>query len=194
MSEPTDAELISRVQRGEAAALAMLYDRYAAWMLGLALRIVGEHEAAEDILQESFFQVWSRAGSFDPARGVFPAWLTTIVRSRSIDHLRRRSARPPLASANGSRANDRWADAPDPGPDVPAIVAERDRRRQVRGALAALPEDQRQVLELSYFGGLTRREIAARLQLPEGTVHTRARLALQKLRSLLEPGFVVEAN
>lgn len=194
MSEPTDAELISRVQRGQAAALEALYDRYAAWMLGLAVRIVGEHEAAEDILQESFFQVWSRAESFDPARGVFPAWLTTIVRSRSIDYLRRRSARPRLVSVNDGAANDRWADVPDPGPDVPAIMAERDEQRRVREALAMLPADQRQVLELSYFGGLTRREIAVRLQLPEGTVHTRARLALQKLRSLLEPGFLVEAN
>ena len=194
MSEPTDAELISRVRRGEAAALEALYDRYAAWMLGLAVRIVGEHEAAEDILQESFFQVWSRAESFDPARGAFPAWLTTIVRSRSIDHLRRRSARPPLVSAKDDTADERWANLPAPGPDVPAIVAERDQRRRVRGALATLPEDQRQVLELSYFGGLTRREIAVRLQLPEGTVHTRAPLALQKLRSLLEPGFLVEVN
>ncbi len=192
MSEPTDTELISRARRGETAALEALYDRYAAWMLGLAVRIVGEREAAEDILQESFFQVWARAESFDPARGAFPAWLTTIVRSRSIDYLRRRSARPRPVS--DSAANDHWTDVPDPGPDVSAIVAERDRRRRVRGALATLPEDQRQVLELSYFGGLTRREIAARLQLPEGTVHTRARLALQRLRSLLEPGFLVEVN
>ncbi|MBI3242958.1 MAG: sigma-70 family RNA polymerase sigma factor [Chloroflexi bacterium] len=190
MSELTDVELIARVQRGEPAALEALYDRYAPWMLGLAARLVGQREAAEDILQEAFFQVWQRAETFNPARGAFPAWLITIVRSRSIDHLRRRSTRP----ADDAFTHEAWADLPDPNFDVLTIVSQQERRLWIQGALACLPEDQRQVVELSFFGGLTRREIAARLCLPEGTIHTRARLALQKLRSLLEPGFLIEVN
>ena len=194
MTEPTDVELITRVQLGEPTALETLYDRYAPWMLGLAVRFVGQREAAEDILQESFFQVWQRAESFDPARGAFPAWLITIVRSRSIDHLRRRSTRPLPDEADEDATDDRWANLPDSNFDVLTVVSQREQRLWIRQALARLPDDQRQVVELSFFGGLTRREIAARLRLPEGTIHTRARLGLQKLRTLLEPALALEAN
>jgi RNA polymerase sigma-70 factor (ECF subfamily) len=180
---PPDADLMRGVSAGDPSALEALYDRYASRLLGLALRIVQERTAAEDVLQEAFLRVWRRAASFDPKRGEVVGWLAAIVRNAGLDHLRRVGARPPLADID----DEAWPDeTPDPAMDVPAAVAERAQAERVRRALAALPREQRQVIELSYFAGLSRREIAARLNVPEGTIHTRARLGLHKLRELLE--------
>jgi RNA polymerase sigma-70 factor (ECF subfamily) len=171
---------MSRIRQGDVAALEALYDRYAARMLGLALRILQQRELAEDAVQEAFFRVWKRADSFDPGRGDIFGWLAAIVRNVCLDHWRRQGTQPPLVDVAGD------LDLPDPEADVAETAAEREERRQVRRALAALPAEQRQVLELSFFGGLTRRDIASRLNIPVGTIHTRARLGLQKLRDLLE--------
>jgi RNA polymerase sigma-70 factor (ECF subfamily) len=188
-SRLTDAELMAGVQAGDADALEALYDRHAPRMLGLALRMLGQREPAEDALQEAFLRVWRRAASFAPERGGFPGWLASIVRNLCLDYLRGTGA-PVLLEAD----DDRFETALDPEPDVPTQVEALSRRTQVRQALAALPEAQRQIIVLSYFGGLTRRDIAARLGVPPGTVHTRARLALLRLRELLEPQADLEAE
>lgn len=171
---------MSRIQQGEVNALETLYDRYSARMFGLALRILHQRDAAEDAVQEAFFRVWKRAESFDPQRGAFLGWLAAIVRNTCLDYGRRQGTRPTLLEMDAD------VDLPDPDADVAETAAEREQRRQVRQALAALPPEQSQVLELSFFAGLTRRDIAAQLNIPVGTVHTRARLGLQKLRDLLE--------
>lgn len=176
---PDDGELMARLRQKDPAALEALYDRYAARMLGLALRIVRQRAAAEEVVQEAFFRVWQRAASFDPQRGDCFNWLITIVRNGSLDYLRRQQARP----VESDLEEEAWPS--DPQPTVPETAEVRERRRQVQRALAELPFEQRQVIELSYFAGLSRREIALRLNVPEGTIHTRARLGLLKLREAL---------
>lgn len=186
MSEASDLDLMRRIRQRDEAALEILYDRYAPRLLGLAIQMLGQTALAEEALQEAFFRVWEKAEMFDPIRGQPTVWLVAIVRNLCRDILRQRKARPALAeSALSLPEGEQLANLPDPASDVPGAASARARREQVRHALAQLPDDQRRVLELSFFGGLTRREIAAQLNDPEGTVHTRARLALQKLKSLL---------
>jgi RNA polymerase sigma-70 factor (ECF subfamily) len=182
-----DGDLMQRIARGDSRALAELYDRYAAQVMGLCVRILNERDLAEETLQEVFVRVWEKAQTFEASRGNVTAWLLGITRNLCIDQLRRTRARP---QADESHASD--PDAPlfeetllDPLADVPGEAAARERALLVRRALNTLSAEQRQVIELSYFRGLTRREIARRLQWPEGTVHTRARLALQTLRQAL---------
>ena len=182
-----DPDLMRRVARRDGEALAELYDRYAPRVYGLCLRILNETQLAEDILQEVFMRVWERASLFEQARGSFPAWLMGITRNSCIDQLRRLQARP--VAAEQSTAPDALPfeeSLPDAASDVPSLVAARERAGLVRQALAELSAEQQQVIELSYFKGYTRREIARQLDWPEGTVHTRARLALQKLRRRLD--------
>ncbi|MBI3359773.1 MAG: RNA polymerase sigma factor [Chloroflexi bacterium] len=179
---------MTRVARSDPGgrALEALYQRYAATALGLSARILGDRASAEEILQEAFFRVWERSGSFDAARGPFAAWLFTITRRLCIDRLRQRQTRPQIIDL-GERDDQPLMDLlPDPGGDVAESAQANSLRDKVRQALGTLPRDQCEVLLLSYFGGYTRREIAARLGQPEGTVHTRARLGLKKLRAALE--------
>ena len=186
---------MQRLTRGDSRALAELYDRYAAQVMGLCVRILNERELAEEALQEVFVRVWEKAETFEAARGSAGAWVLGITRNLCIDQLRRARVRPQTAEPTSTEA-----DAPpfeetltDPGADVPTEAASRERARLVRLALNTLSAEQRQVIELSYFRGLTRREIARRLRWPEGTVHTRARLALQTLRqALAEQGLDAE--
>ncbi len=138
---------------------------------------------AEDTLQEVFVRVWERGQSYDAARGNFATWLMGITRNTCIDQLRRLRARPQAAEQPDEIDGFSFEESlTDPNSDVPEIAAFNERAGLVRRALAALTPEQRQVIELSYFRGLTRREIARKLGWPEGTVHTRARLALQGLR------------
>lgn len=178
-----DTRLMQRVVAGDDDALAELYDRYAARVFGVCVRILSEAQMAEDALQEVYVRVWERSRSFDAARGNFLTWLMGITRNTCIDQLRRLRARPQAADqpdeADGFSFEETLTDA---NSDVPEIAALNERAALVRRALAALTPEQRQVIELSYFRGLTRREIARKLAWPEGTVHTRARLALQNLR------------
>jgi RNA polymerase sigma-70 factor (ECF subfamily) len=178
-----DTRLMQRVVTGDDEALAELYDRYAARVFGVCVRILSEAQMAEDALQEVYVRVWERAQSYEPGRGSFVTWLMGITRNTCIDQLRRLRARPQAADqpdeANGFSFEESLTD---PNSDIPEIAAQNERAALVRRALAALTPEQRQVIELSYFRGLTRREIARKLDWPEGTVHTRARLALQTLR------------
>lgn len=184
-----DEFLMRRLARQQDdGALAELYDRYAPRVYGLCVRILGETQAAEDLLQEVFVRVWERAHLFERSRGSVGAWLMGITRNLCIDQLRRLRARPQAAEPAPGLGDERPSYEellPDLGPDVPATAAANERAALIRRALGALNREQRLVIELSYFRGYTRREIARRLGWPEGTVHTRARLALQNLRAEL---------
>lgn len=178
-----DAALIARIRRGDALAMSSLYDRYAPTMLGLLAQVVGDRDLAEDLLQEAFFRVWTSADGYAPSKGSVRGWLFAIARNAGLDARRRRGARP--VTADLLPPEEERSVEPDPDADVATAAWERVRHAQVRAALDALPEDQRDVVTLAYFGGLTRREIATSTGLPLGTVHTRARLALDKLRAAL---------
>jgi len=165
---------------GDERGLAELYDRYARLLYSLALRIVRERSDAEDVLQEAFSQIWRQAHRFDVARGTVAGWLVTVTRSRALDRLRRRKARP--ESPDGERVAAAILD-PSEGIDLQLVTMEAVAR--VRAALAALPDDQRVPLELAYYEGLSQSEIAARLATPLGTIKTRMREAVRRLRNAL---------
>lgn len=179
----TDDELMARVAKGENSALEQLYHRYSSVAFGLALKILANAEQAEEIVQEAFWRVWNRATTFQSSSGQFAPWLFGIVRNLCIDELRRRQARP--AMARGEAEEQALLSFPDNAPDMDTLSWETERRRLIKSALEELPSDQREVIELAYFGGLSQREIAERLNNPLGTVKTRVRLALAKLKSAL---------
>ncbi|MDQ3644518.1 MAG: sigma-70 family RNA polymerase sigma factor [Actinomycetota bacterium] len=177
----SDAELVRRAARIDPGAFAALYDRHSVAAFSLARRMVGAARA-EDVVQEAFLSVWRAAKRYDPGRGPVRPWLLGIVRNRSIDELRRLGVHE-RRRVEAEGLEDRFAarDSTD------GEVLRADQSTSVRRALAALPEDQRRVLELAYFNGWTQTQIADRLGLPLGTVKGRARLALDKLRSALDP-------
>ncbi len=181
-SQDNDRGLIARIESRDADALAFLYDRHSARLLGLAQRILGDTGEAEEVLQEVFLHVWKAAATFDASRGPVLAWLLVATRSRSIDRLR--SRRP------GRRAGARsLEEAPETASreDIEADAAGREWEAKCRAAIGQLPEDQKRALELAYFEGLTHQEIAQRTATPLGTVKTRIRLGLMKLRERIAP-------
>lgn len=176
----SDATLVGRVALGDVAALRQLYARHARTVYAMAAHAVGP-TAAEEVVQDVFVTLWRRAGRFDPARGSLSAWLMAIARHRVLDELASRR-REPLAVDDIERL---LASAPGYAP-TPEEHAERSERGQaVRRALRGLPAEQRQVLVLAYFGGLSQAEMARRLGVPLGTVKKRVRLGLRKLRASL---------
>ncbi len=181
--QPTDDALILAVARRDPAALMSLHDRYSRLAFGLAYRILGEAGAAEEVVQDAFMLVWRRATLFDPApgrgQGKARSWLMTIVHHRAIDVYRRRSGR-----TGDNQPLDGLEDVLST-PDIWGEIAAGLDRDRVRAAVAALPPEQRDAIELAYFEGLTHREIAARGGTPLGTVKGRLRLGLQKLHGLL---------
>jgi RNA polymerase sigma-70 factor (ECF subfamily) len=177
-SQHSDEDLLRAVARGDESALAALYDRYRLILFGLILRILHDRQEAEDCLQEAFVQVWRRSGDFDEARGRGFTWLVTIARSRALDRLRASGSRARIAEEAAASGRDEVSDAA-----TDAIQSEQ--ATTVRKALAELPEEQRHALLLAYFEGLTQTEIAAKLKAPLGTVKTRMRAGLMKLRELL---------
>jgi RNA polymerase sigma-70 factor (ECF subfamily) len=177
---PPDEELIARVRWREEPALATIYDRYSRLIYMIALRIVGDRELAEEVVQDVFQAVWQSAGSFRPT-GNFSAWLIGIARHRAIDATRSRPHR--------ARAREELLDDERMAGHGGASAGEADvlmLRAVVRAALAELPASQRQAIELGYYGGLTQTEIAAQLGEPIGTVKSRMRMGLIKLRELLK--------
>jgi RNA polymerase sigma-70 factor (ECF subfamily) len=160
------------------AALALLYDRYRVILFGLLMRILNSREEAEDVLQEVFLQVWRKAKDFDEKRGRPFTWLVTLGRSRGIDRRRSLSARERVAEAGAREASEEISDAA-----TDAFKSEQ--RGLVTNALAQLPDDQKRPIMLAYFDGLSQSEIAMRLGAPLGTVKTRMRTGLMKLRELL---------
>jgi RNA polymerase sigma-70 factor (ECF subfamily) len=178
-AKASDVELLRGVAGGDEAALSALYDRYKLILFGLLLRILHSRAEAEDCLQEIFLQVWRQADSFDEARGRPFTWLVTLARSRAIDRLRSLSSRDRTARDSAREAVEETSDAV-----TDAIRSEQS--RVVRAALATLPEEQRRVLELAYYEGLTQSEIAGRLNQPLGTIKTRTRSGMMKLKELLK--------
>ncbi len=179
MTEPDpDRECMSRVRAGDHAALSVLYDRHTPLLYSLALRIVRRAGDAEDVVQETWLQVWRSAATWDLSRGSVAGWLVTIVRSRAIDRYRSLASRLHAESAVEPLAVS--------APDEPGMLVEsRQRHQKVSEALGALPEPQRDSLELAYFGGLSQSEIADRLGAPLGTVKSWCRQGLLKLRELV---------
>jgi RNA polymerase sigma-70 factor, ECF subfamily len=172
----TDEELLAAIARGDEAALAELYDRLGGVAYRLAHRILRDPALAQDAVQDAFLGVWRTAVVFDPARGKASTWLLTLVHRRAVDLVRREDRR---------RA-DPLDDAPIASGDATDESAEvREERRRVQAALAQLPGDQREALELAYYGGLTQSELAERLGVPLGTVKSRMFTGLSRLRDLL---------
>jgi RNA polymerase sigma-70 factor (ECF subfamily) len=174
--------LIGCLAAGDESALAELYDRSGRVVFGLVLRIVGDPAVAEEVSLDVYTQVWRQAAAYDTSRGSPLAWLLTIARTRAIDRLRsgkqERQRSEPLNSADTVRAATH-------DPEESSVLSEQ--QRIVRAALAGLSPDQREVIELAYYQGLSHSEIASRLSQPLGTVKTRTRLGLIKLREALGP-------
>jgi RNA polymerase sigma-70 factor (ECF subfamily) len=171
-----DEALLALIARGDDDALEGLYDRYGGVAYRLAYRVLRDQVLAQDAVQEAFLGVWRTAASFDPERGKASTWLLTLVHRRAVDLVRREDRRrgapvdpPPVAGTE----------------PVDETAAVRERRRTVQAALAQLPPDQREALELAYYGGLTQSELAERLGVPLGTVKSRMFAALGRLRELL---------
>jgi len=184
MVDRPDEDLMAGVSIGDSGALGMLYDRYGVAVYSLALRMLGDRLLAEELVQETFVRVWRQSSSYSRARGAAATWVLGIARNLAIDELRRRGARPNIADGNA----DARLELVESGEDDPSEQAYASiRHEEVTGALAQLPEAQRKVVELAYFGGLSQSEIAARLGDPLGTVKTRMRLGLEKLKNLLSP-------
>ena len=180
-----DRELVARMSAGDDAALAQLYDRWSRPVFSLVLHLVRDADDAEDVVEEAFWQVWRQASRYDGSRGEVGTWLLTIARTRALDRLRsrKRLREEPLTPVSLSDSENGGATL---GTDDPAARAEASERRTVVAkALQTLPKEQREVLELAYFAGLSQSEIADRTGQPLGTVKTRTRLAAQKLRECL---------
>src|SRR3954447_18534595 len=183
LSAFNDADLIARVSEGDARALEVLYDRYSRVVYSFALRIVGDPLIAEELMQEVFFRTWQQGRAFRETRGAFVTWLLSITHNMAIDEVRKRRRRPQKADSEEPEAV--LAAVPDPSQDIEGEVWLSSLRTIIETALVQLPPAQRESIELAYFQGLTQREIAERLNEPLGTIKTRMRLGIHKLREQL---------
>jgi RNA polymerase sigma-70 factor, ECF subfamily len=180
---PDDEALLARVAKSDSQALALLYERYARLVYSLALRILNNGELAEDIVQETFWRVWRRSETFRTGRGSVVGWISGIARNLSIDELRRQRTRP--NEVRDTEANPVLREMVDGRMDVVGVALENERRRLIAAALQQMTAEQRQAIELAYFGGLSQSEIAERLHSPIGTIKTRIRSGLRKLHEIL---------
>lgn len=181
---PPDLDVVRAMAAGEEAAATVLYDRHAAAMYGLAVRVVGEAADAEEVVLDAFAQAWREASRYDGTRGSVLGWLTTITRTRALDCVRARGRRARVTDA-AAVVTDEPA-AMGSGPSAPdMVVQDTETGAVVHRALQQLSAPQRQAIELAFFEGLTHHEVAARLQQPLGTVKTRIRQGLLKLRETL---------
>lgn len=182
--DPVDwGAVVAQVAQGDEAALARFYDGTSRIVFGLILRMVGEPSVAEEITLEVYMQVWRTAQSYARSRGTVTAWLTTMARSRAIDWIRSGQAR----DRQRKQDLEKLPELRDPAPGPELARVESERVEAVRLALAALPREQRQVIELSYFDAMSHSEIAERLEQPLGTVKSRIRAGMLSLRDLLNP-------
>ena len=175
-----DEDLMSLVEGGDAAAFGVLYDRHSRAAYSLAYRMMGEKQAAEDLVQDALLKVWRSAGSYRVERGSVRTWILSIVHNRGIDHLRslasrRRTQEKVEAEAPRSQPSEAFAES-----------WRNSQREQVRAAMSTLPPEQLKILELAYFSGYTHVEIAEMLDLPLGTVKGRMRLGLKKIRAFFD--------
>lgn len=185
-SSAADAELVRRMRSKDERALGTFYDRWFPVVHGVVSRMLESPDDVEDVVEEAFWQAWRQSERFEPDRGSVQTWLLTIARSRALDRLRarRRLREDPFIDTTASEPDSSAPAAPS---DPLADAEHAEQSRIVRAALADLPSEQREALELGYFGGLSQSEIAEHTGQPLGTVKTRMRLALQKLRERLAP-------
>ena len=182
-SKEYDRDLIQQIGTGDPKVLSILYDRYKTLVFSLAIKITGSHETAEDITLDVFTQIWKNADKYHSKKGSVKGWIASIARYRSIDTLRRRKVRSDIN-------RPQWSDVQLetlPSNDNPGEALElEETRHKVSGAIAKLPEDQQKVLAMAYFKGYSHRQISAALDEPLGTIKTRIRLGLQKLRRIFK--------
>ena len=180
-SNAEDAALIRRMVDADETALGALYDRWVRSLYSLVLHLLRDPDEAEDVVEETFWQAWRKADSYEPSKGAVSTWLLTIGRRKALDRLRarKRNREDPLEDERG------FSDLPSTSPDPGSEAEGSELREHIRTALRELPQEQREVLELGYFSGLSQAEIAEKTGQPLGTVKTRMRLAMQKLREPL---------
>jgi RNA polymerase sigma-70 factor (ECF subfamily) len=176
-----DADLIRRIRAGDRPAFLEFYDRYATLLLSVAARVLGDRREAEDVLQDVCTQIWQQSSAYDPVRGALAGWAVTLTRHKAIDRIRASNRRrrlldeiatsPDMAAATVSSANE--------------LLLGTECATRVRTALETLPGEQREAIELAFFGGLSQSEVASRLQQPLGTIKARIRRGMLKLRELL---------
>jgi RNA polymerase sigma-70 factor (ECF subfamily) len=175
MSQADDIRLLERIQAGDQTALVEIHARYINLVYSMAYRVLGESMAAEEVAQDTFLRLWKKAYTYDAAKGRFATWLLTVTRRLAIDTLRvRQRQQPDNRLVSIDEQPDIWENV--------LSVEENDLRRTLRSAMSGLPDDQREPIELAYFYGLSQPEIADALNVPLGTVKTRIRLGMQKLR------------
>ena len=180
LRELADEELMQLVREADARAFEVVFDRHGGVAFSLAYRMCGRRAMAEDVVQEAFLSLWRSGARYDRARGSVRSWVLSVVHNRAIDALRRGVVR------DGRTVDDEGLAERVAAPERTDVeVARREEAREVRGALGELPTEQRQVIELSYFGGFTHVQIASMLEVPIGTVKSRMRLGLTKLRIVL---------
>jgi RNA polymerase sigma-70 factor, ECF subfamily len=180
LSTQTDTEVFQALKAGDISALGVLYDRYGGVVYRLALKILTDPQAAEDLTQEVFLLLW-RKGSYDPKRGSLNSFLMTLTHSRAIDRIRSQGAK--------QRSIERWGQNLEVGPTVSTpleLASTEERAQRVQEAMKTLPESQRRVLEMAYYAGMSQSEIAQKLNTPLGTIKTQARQGLIKLKRLLK--------
>jgi RNA polymerase sigma-70 factor (ECF subfamily) len=175
MSQADDIRLLERIQAGDQTALVEIHTRYINLVYSMAYRVLGESMAAEEVAQDTFLRLWKKAYTYNAAKGRFATWLLTVTRRLAIDTLRvRQRQQPDSRLVSIDEEPEVWENV--------LSVEENDLRRTLRSALSGLPVDQREPIELAYFYGLSQPEIADALDVPLGTVKTRIRLGMQKLR------------
>jgi RNA polymerase sigma-70 factor (ECF subfamily) len=180
-SEPlSDTQLLAAVAHQDRGAFGQLYDRHAPTFLAAAVRIVGNQAEAEDVLQEALLSIWDKAGTYRSEAGAPFAWMITVVRNRALERLRMNRRRESLPA--GLEARTEILETPAPG----ALASANERTERVRSAVHALPQDQREALEMAYFDAKTHVEIAQALKQPLGTIKTRIRRGLLRLRDVLD--------
>jgi RNA polymerase sigma-70 factor (ECF subfamily) len=182
-SSVIDPKLMARVVKGDHQAFSQLYDQSSSLLYTLAFRILGNRDEAAELLQDIYLEVWKKVARYDVGRGTPMAWLVTLTRSRAIDRLRARASKAHTVVDSTEQPSPHL---PDQSPDPFHIQADHELRNAVGKALAELPESQRQALELAYYEGLSHTEIAARLNQPVGTIKTRIKLGMNKLRTALK--------
>jgi RNA polymerase sigma-70 factor (ECF subfamily) len=178
-----DQELLKQIENGMEEALAALYDRYGGLVFSVALRIVQDRLSAEEITLDIFKRAWHSSHTYRPEKARVGTWLASMARNRAIDYLRREKARPNMVNLS-------WVETADSTDQIArnpeSAVRLRLDQERVRQALVQLPQEQQEALALAYFGGLSQSEIADQLQQPLGTIKTRIRLAMQKMKYLLQ--------
>lgn len=186
--EPEDAELMREIALGSSQALEVLYQRYSRLILSFASRMLGDRQSGEELVQEVYIRAWKQAGNYAADRGSVVTWLLSITHNLSIDEIRKRNRRPlkadatdPVLLLTNLSSND---------PDAHELAELADLRQVMTKAINSLPEKQRVAIELSYYNGLTQREVAEHLGEPLGTIKTRMRLGMLKLRETLESSAV----